>query len=40
MDHAERKADEGRGGTVTLIHRFGATVTLNISQRCPALGRV
>jgi hypothetical protein len=31
------RSDEGQGGTVTLIQRFGSAVNLNIHLRCLVL---
>jgi hypothetical protein len=40
LDAAELKADEGHGGAVTLIQRFGAAANLNVQLRCLVLDGV
>ncbi len=40
LDRAGRKADEGHGGAVTLIQRFGSAVNLNIHLHCLMLDGV
>ncbi len=34
LDHTGLKSDEGRGGAVTLIQRFGSAANLDIHLRC------
>lgn len=40
LDSAQLKADEGHGGAVTLIHRFGSAANLNIHLHCLVLDGV
>lgn len=40
LDAAELPADEGQGGAVTLIQRFGSAGNLNIHLHCLVLDRV
>ena len=40
LDHAGLKADEGHGGAVTLIQRFGSAANLNIHLHCLVLDGV
>jgi hypothetical protein len=40
LDVAELKADEGHGGAVTLIQRFGSAANLNIHMHCLVLDGV
>jgi hypothetical protein len=40
LDHTGLKSDEGQGGAVTLIQRFGSAVNLNIHLHCLVLDGV
>ena len=40
LDHQEPKSDEGQGGAVTLIQRFGSIANLNIHLHCLVLDGV
>ncbi len=40
LDRAGLKADEGRGGAITLIQRFGSAANLNIHLHCLVLDGV
>jgi hypothetical protein len=40
LDHQEPKGDEGHGGAVTLIQRFGSTANLSIHLHCLVLDGV
>jgi len=40
LDHAGLKVDEGHGGAVTLIQRFGSAANLNIHLHCLVLDGV
>jgi hypothetical protein len=40
LDRAGLKADEGRGGAVTLIQRFGSAANLNVHLHCRVLDGV
>ena len=37
LGQAGLKADEGHGGAVTLIQRFGSAANLNVHLHCPVL---
>ena len=40
LDHIGLKSDEGQGGAVTLIQRFGSAANLNIHLQCLVLDGV
>ena len=40
LDHTGLKSDEGQGGAVTLIQRFGSAANLNIHLHCLVLDGV